>query len=329
MFRQFRFLIALVVSCGCSLESSQNSSDSSDIGDVVDSVEPLIAVRPLDPEWSDQEALVIANNDFAFDLYARLCRQRGNLVWSPYNVSLGLAMCYAGAREGTQSQLRDALRIPLDQARVPDAWGELARSVSASASRQDIDLHVANRLWADNSVTVQPEFLRIIGEGFGADVERLDLRRNQVEAARHINAWIREQTHGKLQDSFSSAGFPDNTLMALTGAMYFNAKWSYPFRMARNRLDQSPVSRFKLYYQESDFAVVDRVSEVARRRGISNAQVALAWLLEQPGVTAPIIGASKMEHLESAAAALELQLSSEELTGLGEPYRSHPVLGHR
>lgn len=85
----------------------------------------------------------------------------------------------------------------------------------------------------------------------------------------------------------------------------------------------------KLYYQASDFAVVDRVSEVAQRRGVSNAQVALAWLLQQPGVTAPIIGASKMEHLESAVAALEITLSPEELHTLGEPYQPHPVLGHR
>jgi aryl-alcohol dehydrogenase (NADP+) len=84
----------------------------------------------------------------------------------------------------------------------------------------------------------------------------------------------------------------------------------------------------RLYYQDSDFAVVERVSEVARRRGVSNAQVALAWLLAQPGVTAPIIGASKPGHLEDALAATELTLTPEELAALAEPYRPHPVLGH-
>jgi aryl-alcohol dehydrogenase (NADP+) len=83
-----------------------------------------------------------------------------------------------------------------------------------------------------------------------------------------------------------------------------------------------------LYYQESDFAVVDRVTEIARKRGVSNAQVALAWVLRQPGITAPIVGASKMHHLEDAVAALELTLSDEELRALAEPYRPHPVLGH-
>ena len=71
-----------------------------------------------------------------------------------------------------------------------------------------------------------------------------------------------------------------------------------------------------------------RVTEIARKRGVSNAQVALAWMLQQPGVTAPIIGASKMEHLEDAVAALELKLDAEELKALEEPYQPHPVLGH-
>ena len=84
----------------------------------------------------------------------------------------------------------------------------------------------------------------------------------------------------------------------------------------------------RLYYQESDFAMVDRITEIARKRGVSNAQVALAWLLHQPGVTAPIVGASKMPHLEDAVAALKLKLDAAELKMLNEPYVPHRVLGH-
>ncbi|HVX14053.1 MAG TPA: aldo/keto reductase [Pirellulales bacterium] len=84
----------------------------------------------------------------------------------------------------------------------------------------------------------------------------------------------------------------------------------------------------KLYYQDSDFDVVDRVGEIAQRRGVSHAEVALAWLLQQPGVTAPIIGASKLEQLDGAIKSLELRLTPEELAALAEPYRPHPVLGH-
>jgi aryl-alcohol dehydrogenase-like predicted oxidoreductase len=83
-----------------------------------------------------------------------------------------------------------------------------------------------------------------------------------------------------------------------------------------------------MYYQETDFAVVDRVVELAQQKGVSPAQIALAWLLHQPGITAPIIGASKMPHLEEAVAALEITLSPEECAYLEELYQPHPVLGH-
>jgi aryl-alcohol dehydrogenase-like predicted oxidoreductase len=81
-------------------------------------------------------------------------------------------------------------------------------------------------------------------------------------------------------------------------------------------------------YGPDDFDVVDRLNEVAGERGVPSAQMALAWLLHKPGVTAPIVGATKLEHLEDALAAAELSLSDEEIERLEEPYRPHPVIGH-
>jgi aryl-alcohol dehydrogenase (NADP+) len=83
-----------------------------------------------------------------------------------------------------------------------------------------------------------------------------------------------------------------------------------------------------MYYQEADFEIAGRVAGLAEQRGVSPAQVALAWLLHQPGVTSPIVGASKMQHLEEAVAALDIRLSPEDLTFLEERYQPHPVLGH-
>jgi 1-deoxyxylulose-5-phosphate synthase len=83
-----------------------------------------------------------------------------------------------------------------------------------------------------------------------------------------------------------------------------------------------------LYSQPSDFDVVDRVVAVAAGLGVPPAQVALAWLLHRPGVTAPIVGATKIEHLRDALAAERLELGAEEMARLEEPYVPHPVLGH-
>ena len=82
-----------------------------------------------------------------------------------------------------------------------------------------------------------------------------------------------------------------------------------------------------LYYAPSDFTIADRVVAVAQARGVAPAQVALAWILQQPGVTAPIVGASKMPQLEQAVAALDLTLTAEECRQLEEPYEPHRVLG--
>jgi aryl-alcohol dehydrogenase-like predicted oxidoreductase len=81
-------------------------------------------------------------------------------------------------------------------------------------------------------------------------------------------------------------------------------------------------------YDDSDFAVVDVVRQVAGERGLPPAQVALAWLLSKPAVTAAIVGATRLEHLEDAIAATEVALTDEDTARLEAPYRPHPVLGH-
>jgi 1-deoxyxylulose-5-phosphate synthase len=83
-----------------------------------------------------------------------------------------------------------------------------------------------------------------------------------------------------------------------------------------------------LYKPEIDFDVIDRATELAQARGVSSAQVALAWLLHKPGVTAPIVGATKLSHLEDALAAEELSLSPDEIERLEERYVPHPIAGH-
>jgi len=79
--------------------------------------------------------------------------------------------------------------------------------------------------------------------------------------------------------------------------------------------------------QESDSAIIERVGEIATNRGVPRAQVALAWMLQKPFITSPIIGATKLQHLDDAAAAISLKLTEEEITALEEPYVPHPIAG--
>src|SRR5438552_736238 len=107
-------------------------------------------------------------------------------------------------------------------------------------------------------------------------------------------------------------------------------------RLARDWETQSSTTRGqtdeygkKLYSgtEEADKPVVDRVGEIAKVREIPRAQIALAWLLHKPAVTAPIVGATKLHHLEEAAAALEVKLSDAEIEALETPYVPHPIAG--
>ncbi|MCU1381898.1 MAG: Aldo/keto reductase [Acidobacteria bacterium] len=103
----------------------------------------------------------------------------------------------------------------------------------------------------------------------------------------------------------------------------------------RSREDRGTTVRAKtddfahtLYYADSDFTIADRAAELAARRGVKPTQIALAWLLAKPGVTAPIIGASKLPHLDEAVAALGVRLDLEEIAFLEQPYQPHTILGH-
>jgi len=84
----------------------------------------------------------------------------------------------------------------------------------------------------------------------------------------------------------------------------------------------------RMYYQDNDFATLEQVQTLAKAHGVSNAQIALAWMLHKPGITAPIIGASKMYQLDEAIAALDITLSSDEINALEAAYQPHPILGH-
>ena len=101
--------------------------------------------------------------------------------------------------------------------------------------------------------------------------------------------------------------------------------WDY--KSIRTETDEAFGRMFKNTTEEADRRVVNRVAEVAKARGVPRAQIALAWLLHKPVITAPIVGATKLEHLDDALGSLEVKLSAEEIAALEEPYAPHAVAG--
>jgi len=134
------------------------------------------------------------------------------------------------------------------------------------------------------------------------------------EEEREMNPFCVDQGVGLIPWSPLARGF-------LTGNRTREG-WGETLRAKTDKLAQEQ------YYQDADFAVVDSVAAVSQKLSVPMAQVALAWILQRPGVTSPIIGASKMTHLEDAVAALDVTLSPEDIASMEATYKSHPISGH-
>lgn len=182
---------------------------------------------------TDVQALAKNNNAFAFDLYGSLRTEAGNLIYSPYSISLALAMTYAGARGETESQMAQVLHfLPQDQAHPAFNALDLQLAESGKASSKDavpLQLSIANAVWAEQTYPFLQSFLDTIALNYGAGVRLVDFI-NQHEAARkEINDWVSEQTKGKIKDLIPRGMLTPATRMALVNAIYFKADWLSPF----------------------------------------------------------------------------------------------------
>lgn len=179
------------------------------------------------------QSLVNKNNTFAFDLYQSLQTQDGNLIYSPYSISLALAMTYAGARGETEAQMSQALHfLPQDQ--VHPAFNALdlqlaERGKAQSKDETPLQLNVVNAVWAEQTYPFQQSFLDTIALNYGAGIRLTDFI-NQYEAARkEINGWVSDQTQNKIKNLLPPGVLSPDTRMALVNAIYFKADWLAPF----------------------------------------------------------------------------------------------------
>jgi serpin B len=169
------------------------------------------------------------NNEFAFDLYARLRERDGNLFFSPYSISSALAMTYAGARGETAKEMAKTLHFVQQPDRLHPAFAELNARLLPSSSDAKFQLNIANRLWARRGLEVEPEFLQITKQHYGAELETLDFAGATEDARRTINTWTADQTRNKIPELLAPGNLSPDTQLALTNAVYFNAAWKNPF----------------------------------------------------------------------------------------------------
>jgi serpin B len=182
----------------------------------------------------DSQALVDGNNAFALNLYRSLRSQSGNLILSPYSISIALGMTYAGARGETESQMAKTLHYDLPQTQLHPAFNSLDQALAErgkpkSEEEAPLQLNVANSVWAEQTLPFLKEYLDIIALNYGAGIQLADFV-NQHEAVRkEINDWVSDQTQDKIRDLLQEGIVKPSTKMVLVNAIYFKADWAIQF----------------------------------------------------------------------------------------------------
>ena len=219
--------------CTHTSTAADGSTDPS-VSDELRSAKEQTAPSATDMD-ADLADLVNGNSAFAFDLYRALCVEDGNLFYSPYSISLALAMTYAGARGETERQMADTLHFLLPQDRLHPAFNDLDIRLASRARDQQRDfdtgfrLNIANALWGQKGYEFVEEFLNVLSENYGAGVRPMDFMTMPEESRLTINDWVANQTENRIKDLIPKDVIDEFTRLVLTNAIYFNAKWRYTF----------------------------------------------------------------------------------------------------
>ena len=183
------------------------------------------------------------------------------------------------------------------------------------------------RSWVLDEDAARPFFVRALEGGINFfDTADARHRTRFVSMQNHYNLIYREEEREMIPLCISEGAAVIPWSPLARGFLAGNRTRGKTDTTERSRTDDYA---HQMYYSDADFDVVDRVIEIAKKRGVAPAQIALAWLLHKPGVTAPIVGASKLHQLDDAIAAIDIALDDEEIGALEAPYVPHRVLGHK
>ncbi len=173
------------------------------------------------------EALVNANNQFAFDLYSEYKDSEENVFFSPWSIESALGMTYEGAKGQTAEEMQSVLHFPEDDTTRQSAFARLYNTINTP--NQDYDLKTANALWAEQNYEFLPDFFETVESYYKGKVTNLDFKTQAEPSRQTINAWVEDQTNNRIKDLIPKGVITPLTRLVLTNAVYFKGTWLTQF----------------------------------------------------------------------------------------------------
>ncbi|HUC88618.1 MAG TPA: serpin family protein [Candidatus Paceibacterota bacterium] len=175
----------------------------------------------------NNNAVVLANNAFAFDIYSKLAKKGENMFFSPFSVSSAFAMVYEGANGKTADEIQSVFHFPKDINILRDSFSSINNEINTA--NQDYQLNIANAIWVQKDFAFLADYLSNVGTYYSAKATNVDFKNATEEARQTINKWVEDKTNDKIKDILLPGILNSSTKLALTDAIYFNGKWIKPF----------------------------------------------------------------------------------------------------
>lgn len=215
--------ISLLFIISCSKSPIDKSNDDNPFSEIT--VVESSSQRNLTPDFSegDLEELVSGNTEFALNLYHELENEDGNLFYSPYSISIALAMTIAGAKNETETQIKTTLCFPFTQEKLHPTFNALDLALTTNTGESI--LNIINTQWGQTGFPFLFKFLDVLAVNYGAGMNLLDFINKPEESRIIINDWVSEQTEEKIQDLIPQGEITSITRLVLTNAIYFYSQW--------------------------------------------------------------------------------------------------------
>ncbi|MFH0827395.1 MAG: serpin family protein [Candidatus Omnitrophota bacterium] len=251
----------------------------------------------------DANSVVDANNQFAFELYARYKSSEENIFFSPYSISSALAMAYEGAEGTTADEIQAVFHFPKDDSLRREEFQRINNRINRKDKKYE--LHIANALWAQKDYLFLEEYFNLIENYYAGKVTNLDFVNETEKSRLSINNWVVEQTNNKIKGLIPSGVLGELTRLVLTNAIYFKGAWFEQFG--------------RKYTKEEDFRVSPGNIVKVQMMSLSGeefnyAETEQVQVLELPydgKELSMLIFLPKNDDLESVEASLNAQKLSE------------------